>query len=86
MTATLVHTTQDAIARHFAPGDDGFWYPRAEGIALVRVAVDHMHCQVQRRRRPETPWLPIATMRVEEFDPSAFNVWCESWVLVHPLA
>lgn len=66
----------------FSQDEDGWFYPDAAGVPLVRIRFDRTHYVVQRRRNPDTAWLQLVRSDTASFDPSAFDMWCRSWRLV----
>lgn len=70
------------VAESFTPDLDGFWYPKAEGVPLVRIALVGDEYRIERRRKPATMWMPLVTANRSEFDPVAFRTWAASWPLV----
>jgi hypothetical protein len=83
-TAVAPNPNQDLIAgldQFFYEADDGFWYPKAEGTALVRVEVDAMNYRVWRRRSPDVVWTLLVETRVEDFNIQSFTTWANTWQL-----
>jgi hypothetical protein len=72
----------DVLAESFVESVDGYWYPieaSDEHPALVRVIVAESGYCVERRARIASYWVPVATVPVAEFNPSAFRTWRRSW-------
>lgn len=61
---------------------DDFWYPMEPGTPLVRIQIADSGYQIQRRRKADSPWMPIVTADTAEFDVDGFRLWRDRWPLV----
>lgn len=84
MLATLDKTKQvtDTLRQSFSESMDGYWYPMDPGTPLVRIQVASSGYCIERRRNGNTPWMPIVTAELPEFDANAFQTWRSRWPMV----
>ena len=66
----------------FQEAADGFWYPQADGVALVRIEVAGSIYRIYRCRDAECPWVQLVEARIEEFEAPTFATWASQWRLV----
>lgn len=81
-TEAPVQRVLDVILETFNEDPDGYLYPMDPGEPLVRVQATSGGWCVERRRNPGTPWMPIATGKVAEFDPASFRAWRAGFPLI----
>jgi hypothetical protein len=81
--ATRTSVVRDVVSESFSLNDfDGYWYPAQRERSLVRIYVTDSGYQIERRRKLDSAWMPVATARTEDFDPDAFCAWKSNWRLV----
>lgn len=86
MLATLTPTNRfrDSLVESFNSAPDGYWYP-AEGDAsnaLVRIQYGGGSYSIERRRGLTSPWVPVVTADLAEFDAANFSRWRVAWPMV----
>jgi hypothetical protein len=75
-------TLTEVVRESFRQDQDGYFYPVEPGTPLVRVYVASDSYTIERRRNAASPWMPIVTADVAEFDPTAFRIWRSQWTVV----
>lgn len=73
---------REILSRSFQEGIDGYWMPDEAGTPLVRVQIAESGYQIERRRTGTSPWAPIVTATLTEFDATAFSQWRTNWPMV----
>lgn len=82
LVANRSEILRDTIAESFRAGTDGFWYPMEQGTPLVRIQFGGDGYEIQRRRNVASPWMPIVTANIAEFDATSFRLWRTNWPVV----
>jgi hypothetical protein len=77
-TDTLIEVVRES----FRQEQDGYFYPIEPGTSLVRVYVASASYTIERRRNDRSPWMPIVTADVAEFDANTFRIWRSRWAAV----
>lgn len=81
--ATLTNTARDrflsTLVSHFDETSDGVFYPKLDGTPLVRILVNDRMYLIERRRRPDSEWTPVTTVRFSQFDAESFLRWLALW-------
>ena len=73
---------KDILSQTFSEDLDGYWTPDLPGLPLVRIQVAASGYQIERRRNTDSPWMPIVTADIAEFDTAAFRQWQTRWPMV----
>lgn len=81
LTSTAHNRFLKVVERSFDQAHDGFWYPKLSGEALVRIAAMKNGYAIERRRKPDSVWLPITTASYSSFDEESFVKWMSRWPL-----
>lgn len=86
MLATITRTQEfrDVMLESFIEAPDGYWYPieGASDRALVRVQFGGDAYSIERRRNLGSPWLPVVTAELAEFDLGVFRRWRNQWPMI----
>lgn len=86
LVASTTGIVRDTLSESFVLDErDGYFYPveqSAETPALARIYVAAGSYCIERRRNAESPWMPLVTADVVEFDPTAFRAWRGNWPVV----
>jgi hypothetical protein len=76
---TMTDSLLAVLNETFTEDLDGYFYPGPKERSLVRVQVGGGAYSVERRRNARTPWLPVSTALVDEFDARLWREWRERW-------